>query len=55
MTNIIVASVYVVVSIWNVLGESWVYYSGFAAAVEVGLLAFVMRCAWTWPRTEPQR
>jgi hypothetical protein len=54
MTNIIVASLYVVVSVGNAVGEPWVYYSAFAALVEVVVLALVIRYSWTWPRTDPQ-
>lgn len=51
LTNIIVAAVYVVVSLGNATGESWLYYYSFAVSVEVLLLALVIRYAWTWPRT----
>ena len=47
--NIVVAGLYIVVSLGNLAGESWAYlYLG--AAIEVGLLATVIRSAWTWPR-----
>lgn len=51
--NLGVAAVYVVVSAFNALGESWTYYFGFAIALEVLVLAAIIRCAWTWPRTIP--
>ena len=53
-TNIVVASLYVPVSIFNVIGEAWVFYFWFAVIVEVALLALVIRYAWTWPATESQ-
>lgn len=53
VTNLIVAAVYLVVSVSNGLGESWVYYYGFAIVAEVAVLALVLRYAWTWPRTAP--
>lgn len=47
--NVVVASLYVPVSIFNVVGESWTYY-WFGAAVEVALLVLIVRSAWMWPR-----
>ena len=34
----------------NVMGESWTYYFALGAALEVAVLAVVIRTAWTWPR-----
>ena len=51
--NLIVASVYVPVSAFNALGESWTYFYGLGVALEVILLALILRYAWTWPRTAP--
>ena len=48
--NIVVASIYVPVSIFNVVDESWTYYFGLGAALEVAVLALIIRTAWTWPR-----
>ena len=53
-TNIVVASLYVPASIFNVIGEAWVFYFWFAVIVEVALLALVIRYAWTWPAAEPR-
>lgn len=53
-TNIVVAALYVPVSIFNVIGEAWVLYYWFAVIVEVALLALVIRYAWTWPTTDPR-
>ena len=44
-----VASLYVPVSIFNVVDESWTYYFGLGAALEVAILALIIRTAWTWP------
>jgi hypothetical protein len=52
-TNIVVAALYVPVSIFNVIGEAWVFYYWFAVIVEVVLLSLAIRYAWTWPATEP--
>ena len=51
-TNIVVAALYVPVSIFNVIGEAWVFYFWSAVIVEVALLALVIRYAWTWPAAE---
>ena len=48
--NLVVASLYVPVSAFNVIGESWTYFYGLGVVVEVLLLAFILRSAWTWPR-----
>lgn len=48
--NILVAILYIVVSIGSAIGESWVFYI-FGATVEVVLLALVVWYAWKWPRT----
>lgn len=47
--NLVVASVYVLVSIGNVVGETWAFI-WLGSALEVTLLLFVVRHAWTWPR-----
>jgi hypothetical protein len=51
VTTIVVASLYVPVSIFNVVGGSWPYFYGLGAALEVALLVWIIRTAWTWPRT----
>ena len=50
LMNLIVAPIYVVVSAFNALGESWTYFYGLGVVLEVLLLAFILRSAWTWPR-----
>ena len=50
LMNLIVAPIYVVVSALNALGESWTYFYGLSIGLEVLLLAFILRSAWTWPR-----
>jgi hypothetical protein len=49
--NLIVASVYIPFSIFNAVGESWTYFYGLGVLIEVILLAYILRSAWTWPRT----
>jgi hypothetical protein len=49
--NLVVASLYVPVSVFNLSGESWLWFYGLGVVVEVILLAYILRSAWTWPRT----
>ena len=50
LMNLVVAPIYIVVSAFNALGESWTYFYGLGVVLEVLLLAFILRSAWTWPR-----
>jgi hypothetical protein len=52
-TNLVVASLFIFPTIINAAGESWTYFYfyGFSIGLEVLLLAFILRSAWTWPRT----
>ncbi|HSK35050.1 MAG TPA: DUF6326 family protein [Propionicimonas sp.] len=51
-TNLVVASLYIPVMVFNAAGASWDYafYYGLTIGVEVLILAFILRAAWTWPR-----
>src|ERR687898_3145331 len=49
--NLVVASLYIPVSAFNVLGGEWLFFYGLGVVLEVLLLAFILRSAWTWPRT----
>lgn len=51
LLNLVVAALCIPIAAFNVVGESWVYFHGLGAAVEVTLLVYVLRMAWTWPRT----
>jgi len=53
ITNLIVASVQVAYAAFNAVGESWTYFYGLGVALEVIVLALILRYAWTWPRTAP--
>jgi hypothetical protein len=53
VTNLTVASLYVPVTAFNVVGESWLYFYGLGIVLELILLALIVRYAWTWPRTAP--
>ena len=50
--NLVVATLYIPVSVFNAAGESWsyAYFYGLSIGLEVLLLAFILRSAWTWPR-----
>lgn len=49
--NLVVASLCIPIAAFNVVGESWIYFYGLGALVEVIILAYILRSAWTWPRT----
>lgn len=55
-TNLVVASLYIPVMVFNAGGASWdwAFYYGLTIGVEVLILAFILRSAWTWPRTASQ-
>lgn len=46
--NLVVGSLFVLVTIGNPVGETWAYY-WLGAVVETALLLLVVRYAWTWP------
>ncbi|HEX6357778.1 DUF6326 family protein [Actinophytocola sp.] len=52
-TNLVVALLYIPLSVFNAVGESWAWASfyGLSIGIEVLLLAFILRSAWKWPRT----
>ena len=52
VTNLVVASLYIPLSMFNAVGESWEWASfyGLSIGIEVLILAFILRSAWTWPR-----
>ena len=47
--NLVVAAVYMLVSIGNAAGETWAFI-WLGSAVEVTLLLLIVRYAWSWPR-----
>lgn len=51
-TNLVVAAIYIPVSVFNAVGGTWAYsyFFGLSIGLEVLLLGFILRCAWTWPR-----
>ena len=52
-TNLVVALLFIPICVFNAAGSSWdwAFYYGLTIGVEVLLLAFILRSAWTWPRT----
>jgi hypothetical protein len=50
ITNLVVASLYVPVSVFNLAGGSWLYFFGLGVVVEVAIIALILRFAWAWPR-----
>ncbi|QLQ15964.1 MAG: hypothetical protein HZY73_10265 [Micropruina sp.] len=52
ITNLVVATLYVPFTVYNVSGAgSWWPFYVLAIVLECVLLAFILRTAWTWPRT----
>jgi len=51
-TNLVVATLSIPIAAFNVTGESaWLAFFALAVGIELLLLAFILRSAWTWPRT----
>lgn len=50
-TNIIVATVYIPYTLFNLVGEAWMHMV-FGAIVEVVLLLLVIWHAWKWPKLQ---
>ena len=50
-TNIIVATVYIPYTLFNLIGEAWMHMV-FGAIVEVVLLLLVIWYAWKWPELQ---
>jgi Family of unknown function (DUF6326) len=52
-TNLVVASLYTPLLVFNAAGATWDYafYYALTIGVEVLIIAFILRSAWTWPRT----
>ncbi|MGY0237113.1 DUF6326 family protein [Longispora urticae] len=55
-TNLVVASLYLPYSAFNAAGTTreWAFFYGLSIGLEVLLLAFILRSAWTWPRRTAQ-
>lgn len=51
LANIIVASIYIPYTLFNLVGEAWIHMY-YGAAVEVAILLLVIRYAKKWPTLE---
>lgn len=51
-TNLVVSLLFIPICVFNAAGASWdwAFYYGLTIGVEVLILAFILRSAWTWPR-----
>ena len=51
-TNLVVASLYIPVMVFNAASTNWEWASfyGLSIGIEVLILGFILRSAWTWPR-----
>lgn len=53
VVNLVVAALYVPVTIYNFSGEEnwdYAYFYGYSIGLELLVLAYVLRTAWTWTR-----
>ncbi|HET7800491.1 MAG TPA: DUF6326 family protein [Humibacillus xanthopallidus] len=52
-TNLVVALLFIPICAFNAAGASsdWAFYYAVTIGVEVLILAFILRSAWTWPCT----
>jgi hypothetical protein len=53
VTNLVVASLNIPLMVFNAAGapSDYAFYYALTIGVEVLILAFILRAAWTWPRT----
>lgn len=51
--NIIIASVFIPYTLFNLAGEAWLHMI-FGAVVEVALLCIIIFYAWKWPRAQDE-
>lgn len=49
--NLVVAALYVPVTVFNLSGGEWLWFYGLGVTVETAVLVFILRTAWAWPRT----
>ena len=48
--NLVVATLLIPWMAFNLVGGAWLYFYGLGLVLEVIILAYVLRSAWTWPR-----
>lgn len=53
VANLVVAALYIPVTVFNVVGETWEWaaFYGLSIGLELLLLAFILHAAWSWPRS----
>ena len=51
MTNLVVASLLIPWMGFNLAGGEWIYYYGLGFALELIILVWILRSAWTWSPT----
>lgn len=49
--NLGVGALYIPVSLFNLSGGEWLGFYGLGVGTEVLVLVYVLRSAWSWPRT----
>lgn len=50
-TNLVVATLLIPYMAFNLAGGEWLYYYGLGLAIELAILAFILRSVWAWQRT----
>ncbi len=52
ITNLVVAALYIPVTVFNAVGETWEWapFYVLSIGVELLLLALILRASWAWPR-----
>ena len=50
-TNIIIATLYIPYTLFNLVGEAWPHMM-YGAGVEVALLLLIIRYTWKWPKLQ---
>lgn len=52
LTTLVVAALYVPVTVFNAVGETWAWagFYGLSIGLELLLLGYALCAAWTWPR-----
>ena len=50
VVNLVVAAVEIPYAAFELAGQSWTVFCGLGVGLELLLLAFILRSAWTWPR-----
>ena len=53
ITNLVVAALFVPFTVFDVAGGFYLYFYGLGVALELVVLALIVRYGWTWPRTAP--